>query len=82
MYLIQWEDPDPEQDDASGPYADDYLREALDNLVQKTGHDRVFLAGYSLGGTLAAIFSTLHQERLIVWLNSWSDILHLTPAFA
>jgi polyhydroxyalkanoate synthase subunit PhaC len=33
-------------------------------LARETGQMRVVLAGHSLGGTLAAIFPSLHPERV------------------
>ena len=47
-----------------GEYADHLLLECLDAIAAETGQPRVFLAGHSLGGTLAAIFAALHPDRL------------------
>jgi polyhydroxyalkanoate synthase len=65
VYLLQWEQPgDAEQACGLAEYADRLLLEGLDAIAAETGQDHVFLAGHSLGGTLAAIFAALHPERV------------------
>ena len=45
-------------------YANRLVADCIDLIAAETGCRRVFLAGHSLGGTLAAIFSALHPERV------------------
>jgi polyhydroxyalkanoate synthase subunit PhaC len=65
VYLLQWERPGAAQQGYGlAEYADHLLLECLDAIAAETGQPRVFLAGHSLGGTLAAIFAALHPDRL------------------
>jgi polyhydroxyalkanoate synthase len=65
VWLLQWERPgEAEQAYGLAEYADRLVLECLDAIATETGQDRVFLAGHSLGGTLAAIFAALHPERV------------------
>src|SRR3546814_9678030 len=45
-------------------YADRFILDCLNVIEDDIGASQTFLAGHSLGGTLAAIFSTLHPERV------------------
>jgi polyhydroxyalkanoate synthase len=45
-------------------YADRMILAALDAIAAETEQPRAFIAGHSLGGTLAAIFASLHADRL------------------
>lgn len=64
-YLIAWQLPD-DGDEWMGldEYASRSILECLQAVAAETGHSKVFLAGHSLGGTLAAIFASLHPERV------------------
>lgn len=65
VYLVEWDRPGPaEQAFGLAEYADRFLIDCLDTIAHETGHQRAFLAGHSLGGTLAAIFSALHPDRV------------------
>ncbi|GAB3392955.1 alpha/beta fold hydrolase [Azotobacter armeniacus] len=65
VYLLQWKQPGiNEQDLGLAEYADRYILECLDAIAAECGQRQVFLAGHSLGGTLAAIFAALHPERI------------------
>jgi len=65
VYLIEWERPGGNKDNAGlAEYANLFILDCLDALKAETGQKRVFLAGHSLGGTLAAIFAALHPERV------------------
>lgn len=64
-YLIDWSRP--QRADYSlglGYYADDAIMECADAIRTETGQQRIFVAGHSLGGTLSAIFASLHPERV------------------
>ena len=65
VYLLEWLDPGPAEDGLG--LADHAARlplAALDAVAAETGEAAVVLAGHSLGGTFAAIFATLHSERV------------------
>jgi len=61
VYLVDWSEADTL---GLGDYADRLLSACLDCVARETGQSRVALAGHSLGGTLAAIFASLHPERV------------------
>lgn len=65
VYLASWHRTLP-GDEARGldEYADRALGACLDAITAETAQPKAFLAGHSLGGTLAAIFASLHPERV------------------
>lgn len=65
VYLIAWQRPQP-GDESLGllEYADQTIAGALDAVAAETGQAKAFLAGHSLGGTLAAIFASLYPQRV------------------
>lgn len=65
VYLLEWKQPERTQDQLGlGEYADRLLMSACDAIAAESGLQAITLAGHSLGGTFAAIFATLHPERL------------------
>lgn len=65
VYLLQWESPGAaESGFGLAEYADRLILDCLEAIEADTRQARTFLAGHSLGGTLAAIFTTLNQERV------------------
>jgi polyhydroxyalkanoate synthase len=65
VYLIQWERPGgPEQGFGLAEYADRLLLDCLRAIAAEGRQPQAFLAGHSLGGTLAALFSALHPDRV------------------
>jgi polyhydroxyalkanoate synthase len=65
VYLLQWEQPgERERVFGLADYADRLILDCVEAVRAETGHPAVFLAGHSLGGTLAALFAALHSERL------------------
>jgi polyhydroxyalkanoate synthase len=65
VYLIHWERPGiVEREFGLSEYADRLILDCLDAIEAETGQSRAFLAGHSLGGTFAAIFSALHPRRV------------------
>jgi polyhydroxyalkanoate synthase len=65
VYLLEWTTPMPE-DDAFGlaEYADEWPFSALRVIENETGCAAPLVAGHSLGGTLAAIFASLHPKSV------------------
>ncbi len=65
VHLAEWTRPGA---DAAGrgleAYADDLVLACVDAVRGRTGHERVALAGHSLGGTFAAIFAARHPDRV------------------
>jgi polyhydroxyalkanoate synthase len=65
VYLVQWEQPgEGERNFGLAEYADRLILECVNAIQAETGQPALFLAGHSLGGTLAALFSALHPERV------------------
>jgi polyhydroxyalkanoate synthase subunit PhaC len=65
VYLLAWRRPEPaDQSLGLETYAERAILDALDAIQAETGADAAFLAGHSLGGTLAAIFAALHPNRV------------------
>lgn len=65
VFLVAWRRPLP-GDESLGleDYAEHALGDGMEALRQETGEAGAFLAGHSLGGTLAAIYASLHPERV------------------
>lgn len=64
VYLLEWAAPGPaEEGFGLADYAD-RLIEAAYAVIEAEGGAAPVLAGHSLGGTLAAVFATLHPERV------------------
>jgi polyhydroxyalkanoate synthase len=65
VYMVEWTLTDePTQNFGLADYADRLLANCIDAIEAHAGPGPVVLAGHSLGGTLAAIFSCLHPERI------------------
>ncbi|MBE9167286.1 alpha/beta fold hydrolase [Pleurocapsales cyanobacterium LEGE 06147] len=65
VYLLCWKPPrESQRDFGLSEYADHFILDALEPILLETGQSQIFLAGHSLGGTLAAIFASLHPERV------------------
>jgi polyhydroxyalkanoate synthase subunit PhaC len=65
VYLMAWRRP-RRGDEALGlaHYAGRMVLESAEAAAAETGQPRLFIAGHSLGGTLAAVFGSLHPDRL------------------
>ena len=65
VYLMAWRRP-AGADAWMGlaEYADQALAASVEAIGAETGEESVFLAGHSLGGTLAAIFASLHARSV------------------
>jgi polyhydroxyalkanoate synthase len=65
VYLVAWHRPQS-GDEWMGlaEYADRAIEECLDAIAAETNESAAFLAGHSLGGTIAAIFTSLHSNRV------------------
>lgn len=64
-YLLDWGTPDDRQGKLTFDfYIDTFMRRAVDKVRRATGCDKINLLGQCLGGTLATIFTTLHQDKV------------------
>lgn len=80
VFMAYWEAPSPhEQGLGLANYASAMLTDCLEAIAAATSQRRVFLAGHSLGGTLAAIFTARHPER-VQGLLLLESPLHFDPA--
>jgi polyhydroxyalkanoate synthase len=65
VYLAYWERPGCDgQSFGLGDYAERFMLDCVGAIEKESGSGSVFLAGHSLGGTLAALFAALHPERV------------------
>lgn len=65
VYLLEWIAPSPRGGDAGFEiYGDRAIFECVTRIADTRHGVAPFLAGHSLGGTLAAIFAALHSQRI------------------
>jgi polyhydroxyalkanoate synthase subunit PhaC len=65
VYLLEWLLPTRKEDGLGlAEYAERLPKAAINAIKAETGMAAPILAGHSLGGTFAAIFATLHPERV------------------
>ncbi len=64
-YLVDWGVPTyADRHLTFDDYVNGYLLNVIDHLRERTGADRVNVLAYCMGGTLSAIFSALHPDRV------------------
>jgi polyhydroxyalkanoate synthase len=64
-YLIDWGKPtDADRHNSMDTYVNGYLLDVCDFLAQRTGSPQASILGYCMGGTMSAIFTSLHQEKV------------------
>jgi polyhydroxyalkanoate synthase len=62
-YLIDWGVPThADRHLTLESYVNGYMRNVVDFLRERTGSERVNIMGYCMGGTMSAIFTSLHPE--------------------
>ncbi len=65
VYMVDWGRPSDEDRYASfDDYLDGVLHRALRRAAARAGTDKVTLIGYCMGGTLTAIYTALHPEKV------------------
>lgn len=64
VYMIEWQRPGNREDAGLAEYAETSISKCLSFIERETGRKKLFIAGNSLGGTLAAVFSCLHTEKV------------------
>ena len=66
VFMLDWGVPDElDADNDLARYVDRYIPRALDAVRRETGHDEVTLAGYCLGGVLAALYAAGHEDAAV-----------------
>jgi len=64
-YLVDWGIPThADRHLTLDDYINGYMVNVLDYLRERTGVDKVNVLGYCMGGTMSAMFTALHQERV------------------
>ena len=64
-YLVDWGIPTPADRHLTlDDYINGYMINVLDYLRERTGVDQVNILGYCMGGTMSAMFTALHPERV------------------
>jgi polyhydroxyalkanoate synthase len=64
-YLVDWGIPtSADRHLTLDDYINGYMVNVLDYLRERTGVDRVNIVGYCMGGTMSAMFTALHPERV------------------
>ncbi|MGE5610521.1 MAG: alpha/beta fold hydrolase [Bacillota bacterium] len=65
VHRIDWNRPtNAQQNLALADHADQFIDASIAAIEKETGQKQVFLTGHSLGGTLAAIYTSLHPDRV------------------
>ncbi|MGH7969027.1 MAG: alpha/beta fold hydrolase, partial [Limisphaerales bacterium] len=64
-YLVDWGVPTPADRHLTlDDYINGYMVNVLDHLRERTGADQANILGYCMGGTMSAMFTALHPERV------------------
>jgi polyhydroxyalkanoate synthase subunit PhaC len=65
VYLIDWGTPNHmDKDLRIHDYVNGYLDRAVDAVREASGTDRLHVLGYCMGGTFAAMYASLHPEKV------------------
>ena len=63
VFLLDWGVPDErDAENSLETYVDTYLPRAIDAVRRETGCDEITLAGYCLGGTIATLYASGHDD--------------------
>jgi polyhydroxyalkanoate synthase len=64
-YLVDWGTPTyADRHLTLDDYINGYMVNVMDYLRERTGVERVNVLGYCMGGTMSAMFTALHQDRV------------------
>jgi len=64
-YLVDWGVPtDADRYLTLDDYLNGYLVNVMDYVCERTGQKRLNVLGYCMGGTMSAMFTSLHQDRV------------------
>lgn len=65
VYLLEWSEPERAETLLGlEEYAGAILEECIEAIAERSLSDQVFLAGHSLGGTIAALFAAYRPEQV------------------
>jgi polyhydroxyalkanoate synthase len=64
-YLVDWGKPGPEDHTLTlDDYVNGYLLRVVDHVRERTGAEQVSILGYCMGGTMSAMFTAIHPDRV------------------
>ncbi|MDY6777974.1 MAG: alpha/beta fold hydrolase [Candidatus Nanohaloarchaea archaeon] len=65
VYMLDWGEPDRmEQSRKLGDYINRYLDDAVDAARERSDSETVNILGYCMGGTMSAIYTSFHQDKV------------------
>jgi polyhydroxyalkanoate synthase len=64
VYLAEWKPAEPGCTDTLDTFIDPWLHGAVEHIATLSGHERIGLFGYCIGGTITAIYAARHPERV------------------
>lgn len=63
VYMIDWGTPSPaDKSKTLNDYVEGHLHRAIARILAETGQPQVNLIGYCMGGTMSAMYTSLHQD--------------------
>lgn len=63
VYMIDWGTPSPSDATKTiSDYVEGHLHRAVERILEETGSEQVNLVGYCMGGTMSAMYTSLHQD--------------------
>jgi polyhydroxyalkanoate synthase len=64
-FLVDWGSPTPSDHKLTlDDYVNGYLDRVVDYVCEHTGADQVSILGYCMGGTMSAMYTALHPEKV------------------
>ncbi|WP_254839296.1 class III poly(R)-hydroxyalkanoic acid synthase subunit PhaC [Natronomonas marina] len=65
VYLVDWNEPSRlDQHLTLEDYVNRYIDNCVDVVRERSGQDRINILGYCMGGTMTAMYTALHQEKV------------------
>jgi polyhydroxyalkanoate synthase len=65
VYLVDWNEPSKlDQHLTLHDYVNRYIDNCVDVVRERSGQDRINILGYCMGGTMTAMYTALHQEKV------------------
>jgi poly[(R)-3-hydroxyalkanoate] polymerase subunit PhaC len=86
VYMVDWGIPDHlDAENTLETYVDEYLPRVVDAVLRESGAEELTMAGYCLGGVLASLYATSHEDarvRNLVLLATPVDFSAMGPMVA
>jgi polyhydroxyalkanoate synthase len=86
VFMVDWGIPDHlDAENTLDTYIDEYLPRVVEAVLRESGAEELTLAGYCLGGVLAALYATGHDDarvRNLVLLATPVDFSEMGPMVA